>query len=189
MTRTAVELLDVDAAVLRMPDARGGPARPASGARSRPASRCRPRPDPERPQALEKLSPGEPIALTAQAAERLGGGHGSSALSSSAAPPRRCSPLWGIGEIMAALTLVSLDPERRIDGETLEAARSLTAQAALAIDNARLYQQQMHFADAMQRARFCRRASGHPGHRDRQRVRVLRPPGRRRRRLRLHSAP
>jgi serine phosphatase RsbU (regulator of sigma subunit) len=64
---------------------------------------------------------------------------------------------------MAALTLVSLDPERRIDGEKLEAVRSLTAQAALAIDNARLYQQQVHFADAMQRSLLPAQPPAIPG--------------------------
>ena len=40
----------------------------------------------------------------------------------------------------------------RFDAETVDTLRSLAAQAALAIDNARLYQQQAGFADAMQRS-------------------------------------
>ena len=39
-----------------------------------------------------------------------------------------------------------------MDGETVETLRALASQAALAIDNARLYQQQAGFADAMQRS-------------------------------------
>jgi phosphoserine phosphatase RsbU/P len=39
-----------------------------------------------------------------------------------------------------------------MDGETVETLRALATQAALAIDNARLYQQQAGFADAMQRS-------------------------------------
>ncbi len=152
VTRTAVELLDVDAAVLRMPDARGDMLVPRAthvpDARLAAALAA----ILERPQALEKLRPGDPIALTPQAAEQLGGGHELLGPFLERGSTATVIPIVASGEIMAALTLVSLDPERRIDGETLEAARSLTAQAALAIDNARLYQQQVSFADAMQRS-------------------------------------
>ncbi len=152
VTRTAVELLDVDAAVLRMPDARGSVLVPRAvhvpdarlGAALGPIL--------NQPQELDRLDPGPPIVLTPDVAARMGGGHellipflerGSSAT---------VLQIVASGEVMAALTLVSLDPERPIDSETLVAARSLTAQAALAIDNARLYQQQVSFADAMQRS-------------------------------------
>jgi serine phosphatase RsbU (regulator of sigma subunit) len=152
VTRTAVELLDVDAAVLRMPDARGDMLVPRAVHVPDPRLAAALAPILDRPQALERLSPGDPIALTAQAAERLGGGHEFLGPFLERGSTATVLPIVASGEVVAALTLVSLDPERRIDGETLEAARSLTAQAALAIDNARLYQQQMHFADAMQRS-------------------------------------
>ncbi|HEY8193127.1 MAG TPA: SpoIIE family protein phosphatase [Gaiellaceae bacterium] len=152
VTRTAVELLDVDAAVLRMPDARGSALVPRAievpdarlGAALGPVL--------NRPQELDILDLGSAKLLTPEEAKRLGGGHellisflerGSSAT---------VLPIVASGEVLAALTLISLDPERPIDADTLEAGRSLTAQAALAIDNARLYQQQVHFADAMQRS-------------------------------------
>jgi phosphoserine phosphatase RsbU/P len=61
-------------------------------------------------------------------------------------------PIVASGEVIAALTLVALDPARTMDADTVETLRSLAAQAALAIDNARLYQQQAGFADAMQRS-------------------------------------
>ena len=152
VTRTAVELLDVDAAVLRMPDERGDTL--VLRAVHVPDARLGEALGPilNRPQPLDRLSPGPPIVLTAAEAERLGGGHellipflgrGSSAT---------VVPIVASGEVMAALTLISLDPARPIDAQTLDAATSLTAQAALAIDNARLYQQQVHFADAMQRS-------------------------------------
>jgi sigma-B regulation protein RsbU (phosphoserine phosphatase) len=54
--------------------------------------------------------------------------------------------------VIAALTAVTLDPGRAADAETVETLRSLAAQAAFAIDNARLYEQQAGFADAMQRS-------------------------------------
>jgi sigma-B regulation protein RsbU (phosphoserine phosphatase) len=50
------------------------------------------------------------------------------------------------------LTVVALDPGRTVDAETVETLRSLAAQAAFAIDNGRLYQQQAGFTDAMQRS-------------------------------------
>jgi serine phosphatase RsbU (regulator of sigma subunit) len=56
------------------------------------------------------------------------------------------------GELLAELTMVSLDPEAPISGETLRAASTIAQQAALAIDNARLYQQQKSFAETMQRS-------------------------------------
>jgi serine phosphatase RsbU (regulator of sigma subunit) len=163
VTRTAVALLDVDAAVLRMPDARGSVLVPR--AIHVPDARLGKALGPilNRPQELDRVDPGPPAVLTPQEAERLGGGHellisflerGSSAT---------VLPIVASGEVMAALTLISLDPERPIDAETLEAARSLTAQAALAIDNARLYQQQVHFADAMQRSLLPDEAPTIPG--------------------------
>jgi serine phosphatase RsbU (regulator of sigma subunit) len=152
VTRTAVELLDVDAAVLRMPDARGRTLVPR--AIHVPDARLGTALAPilERSQPLDRLAPGPPTVLSAAEAKRLGGGHevlipflerGSSAT---------MVPIVASGEVMASLTLISLDPERPIDAETIDAARSLTAHAALAIVNARLYQQQADFADAMQRS-------------------------------------
>ena len=72
-------------------------------------------------------------------------------------------PLATQAEILGTLTLVSLDPDRPIDAEKLEAASSIAGQAALALDNARLYQQQKQFADSMQRSLLPRerpRAAG-----------------------------
>ncbi|HKP17542.1 MAG TPA: GAF domain-containing SpoIIE family protein phosphatase, partial [Gaiellaceae bacterium] len=59
-------------------------------------------------------------------------------------------PIATPSELLATLTLVSLDPRRPITDETLETALSVAAQAALAVDNARLYQQEKAFTDAMQ---------------------------------------
>jgi serine phosphatase RsbU (regulator of sigma subunit) len=62
-------------------------------------------------------------------------------------------------DVMAALTILSFRPGRPIADETLDAAAAIAAQAALAVDNARLYQQQKEFADTMQRSLLPR---GHP---------------------------
>jgi serine phosphatase RsbU (regulator of sigma subunit) len=152
VTRAAVELLDADAAVLRMPHERGATLVPR--AVHVPDARLGEALAPllARPQELDRLRPGPPIVLTPQEAERLGGGHELLIPFLERGSTATVVPIVASGEVMAALTLISLDPERRIDSEKLEAARSLTAQAALAIDNARLYQQQVHFADAMQRS-------------------------------------
>lgn len=55
-------------------------------------------------------------------------------------------------EVLATVTLISLSPEQPIRDETIDAALAIVGQAALAIDNARLYEQQKAFADAMQRS-------------------------------------
>jgi serine phosphatase RsbU (regulator of sigma subunit) len=61
-------------------------------------------------------------------------------------------PVASAGELIATLTVVSLDPERSIGEQGLDAAASLATHAALAVDNARLYEQQRHFLEAMQQA-------------------------------------
>jgi serine phosphatase RsbU (regulator of sigma subunit) len=55
-------------------------------------------------------------------------------------------------EVVASLSVFSFRPGNPLSQETVEAATALAAQAALAIDNARLYQQQKQFADTMQRS-------------------------------------
>jgi serine phosphatase RsbU (regulator of sigma subunit) len=152
VTRTAVELLDVDAAVLRMPDERGATLVPRSV--HAPDARLGEALGPilQRPQELDRLAPGPPIVLTPHEAERIGGGHELLIPFLERGSTAAVVPIVASGEVMASLTLISLDPERRIDSVRLDAARSLSAQAALAIDNARLYQQQVHFADEMQRS-------------------------------------
>jgi sigma-B regulation protein RsbU (phosphoserine phosphatase) len=52
--------------------------------------------------------------------------------------------------VLGTLTLLSLDPARPLDGDAVDAAMAVAGQAALAIDNARLYQQQKDFSETMQ---------------------------------------
>jgi serine phosphatase RsbU (regulator of sigma subunit) len=61
-------------------------------------------------------------------------------------------PLATPGEILGTLTLLSLDPARPLEREAVDVAMTVAAQAALAIDNARLYQQQKDFSETMQRS-------------------------------------
>ena len=63
-------------------------------------------------------------------------------------------------ELLATLTILSLDPGRPLDRETIDLAARIAGQAAFAIDNARLYQQQKVFADTMQRSLLPRSARG-----------------------------
>ncbi len=157
VTRTIVETLEVDAASLRMPDARGTALVPVAmhvrDERMKESMRAilsLPQPlSPVRPSAFRS---GQPVVLDARTIKLLGPAHepllpfiekGSSAA---------VIPLATQAEILGTLTLVSLDPERPVAGEVLEAATSIAGQAALALDNARLYQQQKQFADSMQRS-------------------------------------
>jgi sigma-B regulation protein RsbU (phosphoserine phosphatase) len=156
VTKTAVELLGVDAAVLRLPEGRGDDL--VARSVHIPEPRLAEALDPilRRPQPIARLAglglgrARKALVLDPVTAEQLGGGHellapflrrGSSAV---------IVPIVASGEVIAALTLVALDPARSFDAETVDTLRSLAAQAALAIDNARLYQQQAGFADAMQ---------------------------------------
>jgi serine phosphatase RsbU (regulator of sigma subunit) len=60
-------------------------------------------------------------------------------------------PMAKPGEILGTLTLLSLDPGRPLDQDDVDSAMFVVSQAALAIDNARLYQQQKDFSETMQR--------------------------------------
>jgi serine phosphatase RsbU (regulator of sigma subunit) len=158
VTRTAVELLGVDAAVLRMPEGRGDDlvVRSLHIRDHRLADALRPilcHPLPVARLAAVGLGRvRRALVLDAMTAEHLGGGHellvpflrrGSSAA---------VVPVVASGEVIAALTVLALDPGETFGPETVDALRSLAAQAALAIDKARLYEQQAGFADAMQRS-------------------------------------
>jgi serine phosphatase RsbU (regulator of sigma subunit) len=61
-------------------------------------------------------------------------------------------PIATSAELLAMLTVVSLDPMRRLGDEQVDTALFVAGQAALAIDNARLTQERKDFADTMQRS-------------------------------------
>jgi serine phosphatase RsbU (regulator of sigma subunit) len=158
VTRTAVQLLNLDAAVLRMPDERGEEFVVRSLHIPDPSLERALRAILIRPQPAARLTglglgrARRALVLDLVTAEHLGGGHELLAPFLRRGSSAAVVPIVASGEVIAALTLVVLDPARTIDGETVETARSLAAQAALAIDKARLYQQQAGFADAMQRS-------------------------------------
>jgi len=158
VTRTAVELLDVDAAVLRMPEGRGENLVVRSIHVPDPALAAALEPILTRPQPVARLTglglgrARRALVLDEVTAEHLGGGHELLAPFIERGSTAVVVPIVASGEVIAALTLVALDPARTIEAEAVETLRSLAAQAALAIDNARLYQQQAGFADAMQQS-------------------------------------
>ena len=158
LAESIVTLLGVDAAVIRMPDERGveliARAVHVNDERVDAAARAllsRPQQLPRR-DLLALLERNEPLVLDADRAEALGG-----ALALLAPFLRKGSsaavvPIATPAELLATLTIVSLHPGRPVEGEIAETALSIAGQAALAIDNARLYGQQKAFADTMQRS-------------------------------------
>ncbi len=72
-------------------------------------------------------------------------------------------PVATTAETIASLELLSFRPGDPITDDTVDAALAIAGQAALAIDNARLYQQQKEFADTMQRSLLPRREPEIPG--------------------------
>jgi len=169
LASSIVELLGVDAAVIRMPDERGIELTARSvhvdDERVDPAARAllsRPQQLPRR-DLLALLRRSEPLILDAELAESFGG-----ALALLAPFLRKGSsaaliPIATPSELLATLTIISLHPERPVAGEIAETALSIAGQAALAIDNARLYGQQKAFADTMQRSLLPREAPELPG--------------------------
>ncbi len=167
--RTLVELLDVDATVIRLPDERGESLvaqavhvvspqlQPAIEAIFGPAEPVAPSP------ARRRLASGMPVRLDATTAAELGRGHDLLVPFLRRGSTAAVVPIATPSELLATLTLVSLDPGRPITDETLDTALSVAAQAALAVDNARLYQQQKKFTDAMQRSLLPRTRPRIPG--------------------------
>jgi serine phosphatase RsbU (regulator of sigma subunit) len=148
---TIVDVLDVDAALIRMPDERRDWLLPRAlkVADPRLDDAARPilfRPQPFGAHATQQLFRlAEPVRLTAEEVPELApflqrGWTGASV------------PIATSGEVLASLTIVSMRPGAPVTQETMDEAVRIAGQAALAIDNARLYQQQKQFADMMQRS-------------------------------------
>ncbi len=162
VTRTIVDQLGVDAAALRMPDARGTALVPVAlhvrderMTEAMKAILSLPQPvSPVRPNVFRS---GRAVVLDPHTAASLGSAHEPLIPFLEKGCSAAVIPLATQAEILGTLTLVSLDPDRPVAGETLETAASIAGQAALALDNARLYQQQKEFADSMQRALMPRR--------------------------------
>jgi serine phosphatase RsbU (regulator of sigma subunit) len=157
LARTVVEVLDLDAAVVRMPDERREQLRPraihvrdvqfAAAVRAILAQ-----PVPFGQRNVQRL-------FRERRGFRLDSGH---QRREQYLPPLMpflekgwtgaIVPVAVPTEVVASLSLLSFRPGSPLTEETIEAATAIAAQAALAIDNARLYQQQKQFADTMQRS-------------------------------------
>ena len=151
VTETLVKEFQVDAAVIRVPDERGDQFVPRAVhvAETRLAAAVRtildrPQPRPARTHA--------PVLLDTAAVTRLGGAHALLRPFLEAGSTAALIPIATGTDLLAELTIVSLDPAEPITHDTLATARTIAQQAALAIDNARLYQQQKQFAETMQQS-------------------------------------
>jgi serine phosphatase RsbU (regulator of sigma subunit) len=158
LARSAVELLGVDAAVIRMPDARRELLEERAVHVADPHLAEAAVPALTRPQTLN-VAPMQrlfrtrrPLMLTPRLAGELGGSHLLLAPFLEKGSSVAIVPIATPGEVIGTLMLVSFDPGRPIVRETLDTALSIAAQAALSIDNGRLYQQQKEFADTMRRS-------------------------------------
>jgi len=156
VAQTVVDSFDVDAAAVRMVDPRRGElvtraVHVAPGAPAEPLRALLSRPQPLAAAPLDISPVSEAAVLDAETAERLGGATELLAPFLAKGSTAAVVPVSTKTELLATLTLLSLDPERPITQEIAEAARPVAAQTALAIDNARLYQQQKEFADTMTR--------------------------------------
>jgi serine phosphatase RsbU (regulator of sigma subunit) len=158
VVRTVVELLEVDAAVLRMPDPRREQLLPLAlhVAEDRLLAPLRSmffRPQVFGGARIQRLfRGGEPIRLDVATAEELGGSYALLVPFLEQGSTAAIIPIATPAEVLGSLTLLSVRPDHPVDESTIASAVAVAGQAALAIDNARLYQQQKDFADAMQRS-------------------------------------
>ncbi len=149
---TVVDALEVDAAVVRSPDQRGDVlvSRSVHVADERHAGAMKSLL--EHPQPARTLRDAAPELLDARKARRLGGAHSLLLPFLEQGSTAALIPIVGQGELLAELTVVSLDPARPIGADALTTARTLAQQAALAFENARLHQQLTHFAETMRKS-------------------------------------
>jgi serine phosphatase RsbU (regulator of sigma subunit) len=168
VVKTVVELFGLDAAAIRMADERGEQLEARAVYVSDPKIRAAAESILRRPQPLNA-----PLArrlVRSKRAVLLRPGSAADGNSDALLEPflqqgstAAVLPLATPGEVLGTLTLLSLDPTRPLDDQTVEAAMTVTAQAALAIDNARLYQQQKDFSETMQHSLLPRALPAVPG--------------------------
>jgi serine phosphatase RsbU (regulator of sigma subunit) len=155
---TVVDVLGVDIAIIRMPDERREWLLPRAMKVSEPRLDEAIRSILYRPQVFGAhpvqllFRHGEPFLITRETMEEIG------------APATALLPFLEHGwtgavvpiatpaEVLASLSILSVQPGSPVTGKTIEQATAIGGQAALAIDNARLYQQQKQFSDTMQRS-------------------------------------
>jgi len=161
LAQTIVEVLDIDAAVIGMPDERRDYLTPRAmhvkDVQLADAMRVMLwRPEPFGSASVQRL-------FRAAAPYRLARGHELLEPFLAKGWTGAVVPVATPAETIAALTIFSFRPGAPITDETVDAALALAGQAALAVDNARLYAQQKAFADTMQRSLLPRAAPAVPG--------------------------
>ena len=158
VTSAAVELLNADAAVIRMKGGRGDQLVPHAPHVADPRLAAALRPLLEREQPIDKLPGrrlfrmGKPLVLDSGTARRLGASYELLVPFLEQGATAVVVPIATSAELVGTLTVVSLDPARRLGDEQVETALFVAGQAALAIENARLTQERKDFADTMQRS-------------------------------------
>jgi serine phosphatase RsbU (regulator of sigma subunit) len=167
VAKTMVELFGVDAAAIRMPDARGdvleARAVHVADPKLRDAAALLSRPQPLTAAfARRLLRSGKPVLLRPGLAK---GNDVHTLLEPflERGATAAVLPLVTPGETLGTLTLLSLDPTNPLDEEAVDSAMTVAHQAALAIDNARLYQEQKDFAETMQRSLLPQQLPAVPG--------------------------
>jgi serine phosphatase RsbU (regulator of sigma subunit) len=157
MVRTCAELLGIDAVGIRMPDERGDAlvtqALHVRDERLTPGVRTiMYRPQPLSPRLRRLFAGGRPLRLDPAIARELGGSYGLLVPFLERGSTTAIVPVSTPAEVLGTMTLISLDPGRPLQDADVELVLSVAGQAALALENARLYQQQKRFSDAMQRS-------------------------------------
>jgi serine phosphatase RsbU (regulator of sigma subunit) len=157
LVRTFTELLGLDAVGIRMLDERGEAlitqALHVRDERMTEAvATILMRPQPLSPRLRSLLGGRRPLVLDPRSAGELGGAYGLLVPFLERGSTTAIIPVSTPAEVLGTVTLVSLDPGRPLDDDDLELATSVAGQAALALENARLYQQQQRFAESMQRS-------------------------------------
>jgi serine phosphatase RsbU (regulator of sigma subunit) len=155
---TVVDVLGVNIALIRMPDERREWLMPRAIKVAEPRLEEAARSIMYKPQAFGAhpvqllFRNAEPFQITRQTVEEVG------------APATALLPFLERGwtgavvpiatpaEVLASLTIISVQPGSPVTAETIDQATAIGGQAALAIDNARLYLQQKQFFDTMQRS-------------------------------------
>jgi serine phosphatase RsbU (regulator of sigma subunit) len=169
MATTTAETLGLDAAGIRLPSDRGGElelrALHVTDPRLADVARMvMARPQPLASAELRRvLRSRRPLVLTADKAPGLGGAYALLAPFLAKGATAAVLPIATPTDVLGTMTIVAFEPSRAISSETLSDALAIAGQAALAIDNARLYQQQKEFSDTMQRALLPRSAPKLPG--------------------------
>ena len=168
LVRTFAELLGLDAVGVRMPDERGEAlvTRALHVRDERMAGAVGTimlRPQPFSPRLQRLFARGQPLLLDPTIARELGGAYALLAPFLERGSTTAIVPVSTPAEVLGTLSLVSLDPGRPLGDADIELALSIAAPAALALENARLYQQQKRFADTMQRSLLPRVSPRIPG--------------------------